>query len=391
MTTLAGYIDSTGIHVPTYSEILASLQERYRAIFGADLYLEADSQEGQMLAMFALAVHDANQLAVSVYNAFSPATAQGAGLSRMVTVNGLVRKVASRSTVDVTIIGTAGTIISFGVVQDAASQKWDLPSTVVIPTSGEITVTATAQDVGDLQAAAGEVNKISTPTRGWQSVSNAAAATPGAAVETDYALRRRQAVSTALPSQAILAGMVGAVANLPGVTRCKGYENDSGVEDENGMPAHSVSIVVEGGDDAAIAAAIAGKKAPGARSYGTTSYTVTDVYGMPNTINFFRAGRVDVAVAIGIMARPGYLSTTGAAILANVAAYLNGQETGEGILLSKLYTPINAAEPDSAKKTFDVLSLTIGRAGGALAASNLDLAFHEVAVGDVANMTLTVS
>jgi len=388
--SLAGYIDATGIHVPTYPEILDELQADYRSIFGQDVYLDPDSQEGQMLAMFALAIYDANQLAVSVYNAFSPQTAQGAGLSRMVKLNGLARQTASNSTVDVTLSGTAGTIITGGVVQDVAGQKWDLPASVTIPFSGEITVTATAETIGNIQAAAGDVSQIATPTRGWQTVGNAAAATPGAPVESDATLRQRQAVSTALPSQTVLEGIVGSLANLAGVTRYKGYENDTDATDANGLPAHAISLVVEGGDDADIAQAIAVKKTPGVPTYGATSVVVTDTYGMPNTMHFFRPGLVAPLVAVTIIALPGYVSTTGVSLQENLAAYLNGQDIGEDVLLSRLYTPINAAEPDAAKKTFYVTSLAIARPGQSPAAANLDLAFNEVAVGDVANITLTV-
>lgn len=388
---LVGFIDATGIHTPTYPEILAALQTQFRAIFGPDVYLEADSQEGQMLAMFALAIHDANQFAVSVYQSFSPQTAQGAGLSRMVKINGIARLVASHSTVDVRIVGQVGTVIMQGIARDVAGQKWNLPATVTIPVGGEITVTATAQELGDIQAAAGEVNEIATPTRGWQTVSNVAAATPGAPVESDATLRGRQAVSTALPSLTVQEGIVGAVANVSGVSRYKAYENDTGSTDGNGIPAHSISVVIEGGDDTTIAETIAAKKTPGSGTYGTTNVVVRDRYDMPNTIRFFRPGVVDIDAEIEITARAGYVSTTGDAIKANLAAYWNSQEIGEGVLLSKLYTPINAAEPDSAKKTFDVTSLKICRHGGTPAAENLVLLFNEVAAGDSANVTLTVS
>jgi uncharacterized phage protein gp47/JayE len=385
------YIDAAGIHTPTYPDILAKRQADFRAIFGADLYLEADSQEGQMLAMFAQAEHDANQLAVAVYNAFSPQTAQGAGLSRMVKINGLTRLTASHSTAEVHLVGTVGTSITAGVVADVAGRKWDLPASVTIPSGGSITVTATAQDEGDIQAAAGEIATIATPTRGWLSVTNAAAATPGAAVESDAVLRKRQGVSTALPSKTVLEGIAGAVANLSGVTRCQPYENDTDAVDANGLPAHSITLVVEGGDDAAIAEAIRLKKAPGVRTNGTTAVAVADEYGVPGTMRFYRAAPVAPYILVGLKALAGYVSTTGVAIQANLAAYQNALGIGEDVLLSKLYTPINAAEPVAAKKTFEVLSLAIGRTEATAAAANLALAFNEVAVGAVNNVILTVS
>ena len=55
----------------------------------------------------------------------------------------------------------------------------------------------------------------------------------------------------------------GAVATLDGVERYRGYENDTSVEDANGLPSQHLSHVVASGDAAAIAKTIATKKTPG--------------------------------------------------------------------------------------------------------------------------------
>ena len=158
-------IDETGLHLPDYPTVLEDVKARFRGIYGDDLYLGPDSQDGQLCAVFALALHDAYTLAGSVYNAYSPATAQGTGLSRMVKINGLRRKPSGRSTVDLRLVGQAGTVIRGGMAGDAAGKRWLLPDEVVIPQSGEITVTATAEESGDIRAAAGDIVKILTPAR----------------------------------------------------------------------------------------------------------------------------------------------------------------------------------------------------------------------------------
>ena len=102
-------VDATGIHAPTYAYLLDWLKGKYREIYGNDIYLEADSQDGQWLAILASAINDANSAAVAVYNAFSPATAPGAALSSNVKINGLTRRTPSNSTVDVKLTGQADT------------------------------------------------------------------------------------------------------------------------------------------------------------------------------------------------------------------------------------------------------------------------------------------
>ena len=379
-------IDETGLHLPDYPTVLEDVKARFRGIYGDDLYLGPDSQDGQLCAVFALALHDAYTLAGSVYNAYSPATAQGAGLSRMVKINGLRRKPSGRSTVDLRLVGQAGTVIRGGMAGDAAGKRWLLPDEVAIPQSGEITVTATAEESGDIRAAAGDIVKILTPARGWQSVGNPAAALPGAAVETDAELRRRQAISTALPSLTVFEGTLGAVASIPGVTRSRGYENDGGVPDADGIPGHSICMVVEGGDTAAIAEAIAAKKGPGAGTYGTTEALVRDKFGVPNVIKFLRPVETPVYATVTIRPFPGYLSTTGESIRKNVAEHINGLNIGDDVSLSRLYSPANAANAAS----YDIESITLGTSQGAQSAANVAVAFNAVASCSVDRVKLVV-
>src|SRR4051812_20061970 len=111
-------IDEKGILTPSYEDWLAFLLDTYCSIYGTDIYVEPDSQDGQLLAIFAQFMFDMGNASVAVYNAFSPTTAQGAGLSSVVKVNGLTRRVASISTVDVTLVGQPGRTITNGLITD---------------------------------------------------------------------------------------------------------------------------------------------------------------------------------------------------------------------------------------------------------------------------------
>lgn len=377
------YVDATGFHYPDYPTVLQYLTDEYKAIYGADTYLAPDSQDGQWLAIQALAIFDTMQVAAAVYSSFSPLTAQADALSRNVKINGIRRRAATYSTADLLIIGTAGTVIANGQAEDTLSQKWNLPASVTIPPGGSITVTATAVDIGAITAAANTINKIATPTLGWQSVDNVAAATVGDPVETDAELRRRQTFSTALPSLTVLDGTIGAVASVPGVTRFRGYENDSDVTDTNGIPAHSIAIVVEGGDQQAIGDAIAIKKTPGTGTYGTTTVTTYDQYGLPNLINFFRPTPATIGVEVTIQALAGYTTGFADLIAAAVAASIQALEIGDDVLITKLYVPANLPG-QAAGATFDITQLRIKKNAEAFGTSNLALAFNEVAECDPA-------
>ena len=78
---LSATVTAQGISAPDYQTILDTLTSYFRQIYGSDAYLEPDSKDGQMAALVALAVHDANNTAIEIYNSFSPTTAQAAALT----------------------------------------------------------------------------------------------------------------------------------------------------------------------------------------------------------------------------------------------------------------------------------------------------------------------
>jgi uncharacterized phage protein gp47/JayE len=383
-------ISDTGILKPDYATVLAYFEEQFRGIYGTDVYIDPDSQDGQMLAIFAAAVDDANALTMQAYQAFSPATARGVGLSSVVKINGISRRVASYSTVDLLITGQAGTGIVNGIAQSSDGTQWLLPALATIPPDGDITVTATAKDLGATLALPGEIETIGTPTRGWQGVTNLSAATPGAAVETDAELRRRQALSTALPSRSVFEATVGAVASVPGVVRFRGYENDSGATDGDGIPGHSISIVVEGGDSQTIGEAIASNKTPGTGTYGTTSIDVTDEWGVTRAINFYRPTVAQIKVDITLTAQTGYTAVIEQSIKDTIATWISDLEIGEDVEWSEVFLPANLFGA-SGVKTYKISALTIAKNAGSFGTSDLVVAFNEAPTTTAADVDITVT
>ena len=389
ITSTAPVLSSSGISAPTYAEILDYLQSQYRIIYGADIYLASDSQDGQFLAVIAASITDANSAAIAVYNAYSPATAQGTSLSNAVKINGITRSIPTNSTVNLTIIGVSGTAIVSGVVQDAARNNWNLPVTVNIPIGGEIIVTATCAVAGAVTALPSTVNSIITPQLGWQSANNVSAAVVGAPIETDSALRQRQAVSVAQPSQTPIVGVIGAVASLAGVTRYFGYENPTGSTDSNGIPEHSIAIITEGGVALDIATAIADKKTIGVNTYGTTSQEVTTSYGIIETINFFTVTEKRIIVAIDVHPINGYTSTIGDEIKQAVADYINLLAIGSDVFLTRLYSPANLYGSSNGL-TYEVITLEISLFPASPGSSDVVIGFNEAAHCNTSDVTITL-
>lgn len=389
---LSATVTAEGISAPDYQTILDTLTSYFQQIYGSDAYLEPDSKDGQMVALVALAIHDANNTAISVYNCFSPATGYGVALTSNVKINGIARKGATNSTVDLLLTGTAGTTITNGTVKDTNNVIWRLPASVVIGVDGTVTATAICSKSGAVAAPVGAITTINTPTRGWTSVTNPAAATVGAPAETDAELRIRQGQSVAIPSITPFEGVDGAIANIAGVTRHKLYENDTGKTDGNGLPPHSISAIVDGGDVTEIARAIRGNKGQGVRTWGKTSVTVPDKYGNPHIISFSRPTDVPVYGKITLTVFAGYTSQIGVQIQQAVADYINRLMIGDQVLLSRIYSPANLGVVSGGNaRYYDIQELLIGKSPEAVAAANINIAYDESASCKPENIIITVA
>ncbi|WP_172911156.1 baseplate J/gp47 family protein [Photorhabdus heterorhabditis] len=372
---LSATVTASGISAPDYQTILSKITEFARQIYGTDAYLEPDSKDGQMLAIFSLAIHDANNAVIAAYNSFSPASATGAALSNNVKINGIARHASTYSTVDVKLIGTVGTVVKNGIVRDINGYSWSIPSSVAIGIHGFVIATATCQTKGNVTALVGDVSIIGTPTQGWQNVTNLSAATPGQPIEADTALRERQRKSVALPSRTVLDGIQGAISLIPGVVRRRGFENDTNVTDNNGIPPHSIAMIVDGGDAKLIAQTIETKKGPGAGTFGDTEIKVADSYGLMHPIHFSRPKDVPVFVEITLTAFEGYTTLVGDRIRSAIASYIDAQLIGDNVYLSRLYSPANLRDEEGL--TYDIFEIQIGRSEDDVSPSNLIVTFDE--------------
>lgn len=395
-TYFAPYVDESGLHIPTYNGILNHLLDNAKKIYGQDIYLGTDSADYQMISVYSLSLYEAMQTLQYNYNQMSPNTSIGAGLSSLVRLNGLLRRSATYSTCDVVLTGTSAATITDGVVTDVSGYQWDLPTPITLQAAGSpvgttysLTVTATCQTIGAINAAIGDINTISTPTAGWTAVENLVAATAGTAAETDSELRERQAVSTALPSQTMLEGTIAGIISISGVTRYKAYENptnsttygDPGVPFE-GAPVHSITCVVEGGEIADIAQIIYENRGLGCYVNGDVETNITDDYDNITTIRFYRPTYVPIYINITIDELIGYTDDMEDEIKTAIADYINSLQIGETLVWSSVIYAAVSVMTRQAKPTFSIKSLTMGKTASPTTTDDIEMAYNEVVQGD---------
>lgn len=383
-------VTSAGISTQTYQQLLTTLQNEMISIFGSDITLDDSTMDGQLLGILAQAFLQANNAMVKIFNGFSPTNSSGSYLDSLVAINGLTRQPASYSTAEVTIKGEANTVITNGIVSDTNGNKWLLPASVTIPESGSIVVTATAQNTGAIYAAPNTINTISTPFAGWTSVTNSNASNTGIPAESDNSLRQRQAISQELPNITLAQGLKAGILTLPNVTYCQVYVNNTNSTDSNGIPAHSVSVVVGGGDVQSIAQMIANKKSLGCGTYGQTSVTLSD----GEVIEFQQQVFIWFRIVVNITPTEEYNESVATAIQNNIANYINNVNIGDKIWLSKIQAYANVSIAEGGQ-TYQVTSVTMGWSDSETGTvtqgtSDADLLYYQVAQTTTNMITVNV-
>ena len=395
-TYIAPNISAAGLSLPTYQQILAKKIANFQAVFGTTYYLGADSPMYQFLANDALDEADVMAAIQLAYNSRSPVSAVGAALDSLgKLMGGIARKVASYSTCPVTCTGTAGAVITNGVAQDASGIQWSLPASVTIGSGGSVTISATCQQLGAIAVGNNSITTMVNPQAGWTGITNGTnAAVLGQPVETDAQYRARLFISQALPSLTQFSGTVAAIASLSGVTRQQCYENPTGTTSDgttifgtpagkplpSGLPAHSVTCVVEGGTNLAVATAIYANKGIGCYTNGTTSQSVTDPNnGVTAVINFYQPTYQTIYVSLSVHLLPGGTSATLTAVQAAIIAYLQSLQIGQAITLSALYAAGMSVTPNLSMPIFSIEALTLGTSASPSGTSDITLAFNYAA------------
>ena len=397
----APYVDATGLHIPTYTDIFNYILSQYCGIYGITVSSNLSTSDMQDITNRALMINDCMNNLQLVWNGMSPGNAIGTQQDTLYKNNGIARNIPTYSLSTVSITGTPLATLTNLIAADQNGFLWNLPSSFALDGSGNATVTGTCQTIGAITAPANSINIKQTPTANWATVNNAAAAIPGAPVESNSNFRSRQAISVALPSQSLLVGTLGAIGATSGVTRYAvgiatpggpgtSIENPTGAADSWGNPAHSISMVVEGATDLQVATVIYINKTPGALTNGSTSVVVADpVTGIPETISFYRQTYTQIYVSLTVAALSGYTSATKAAIEAALVTYLNELQIGENVTISALYAAAMSVMPSIITPQFSITALTAGKTASPIGTVDIVMGFHDVAQTDLTKIVVT--
>jgi uncharacterized phage protein gp47/JayE len=321
-------IDGAGIQIQTYADILDAIINGTPevpglvTIYGADINTGSNTPDGNLINIFALSKEDILQLCVSIYDSFDPDQAVGVALDNIAQLCGIARQGGNYTETLITLVATQSATLT-GLdnpalapftISDANGNQFYLIDSVSINAGTYGTLAFQAADVGFIQVIPNTITNIVTITPGVATVNNPAAPyLVGEDQETDAAFRIRRQASVALPAQGAFYGLYAGLLSITGLEQVVIFNNTTASTDARGVPAHSIWVIVNGGASGSVADMIYRYLNMGCGMYGTTSVTVTPLYGTGVTISFSTAGYQNFYATMKITSKQG-LAVNGSAI-----------------------------------------------------------------------------
>lgn len=284
------YIGINGLVTQDLEEIRQDLINKFKSIYGQDINLEQNSPDGQWINILAQEKKDILDLFTQFYNNLDPERVIGIPQQILYKLNGLIIQAYTYSyvyvnvtvTEDITLQGLDDNIDSVDgtgyTVRDENGNRWILASTQNL-SAGTYLLNFRAADLGSITALPNTINVMETIIRGVAGVNNPANNyITGNTGESSAQFRRRRNQAMAVPSQGFDESTQSQMLNLPNVTQCKVYDNRSD-EVVNGIPAHGIWIIVEGGTPAEIGRVIYNNLPPGIPMKGSQQVQVPKING----------------------------------------------------------------------------------------------------------------
>jgi len=307
-------LDRNGLTINDLDDVFTYLSEQYKLIYGEDIIIDADTPDGQVIAIYSKLNADAQAALLQIYNSFDPDTAVGVELNKIIKLNAITRGPATKSTVEVNITATTTIDLTIGyTVVDTLGQNWVIQTPETI-SAGTTSIIFEANEWGSVQALPNTITTQGTILTEVTTVDNPLASSVGIDEETDVELRQRRELSLEKPAYSTIGSMLARLLEVTNVLDAIVYENFTDVYDATlDLDAHTIWCIVEDGLNADIAEAIAKEKTAGAGLKGS----VTDTYEEDflrsdgtirihtHTINFDRPTESEIFIKLDVTPKIG--------------------------------------------------------------------------------------
>lgn len=435
----------TGLSIPTISELRDEIEQNMRDEFGASLPLGDRTWLGHLIGIVSERIGLCWEGVEAVNSSQDPDKAVAAALRALGKLTGTYEIEASPSIVTLTLCGDDGTVVASGFIAKTESTSkqfettedgtleqldaWAALGNYVVDdrvtnssrcyecitagvAAGAGGPTTTADDItdgtvhwryigeggacadfpdsesiddGPIDGTAGDITVIDTPIGGVNTCVNLEDAVLGRDAMTDEEFRVLREVQLAKPGTGTPDAIRAAILDVANVTNCTVFFNPDDEEDEDGMPAHSCEILVQGGDDDAIFQAVWDNVPVGITIIGDEEGTVVDSEGYDQTVYFTRPEPINVWVIATLVK---YTKEYGgdATVKTAITDWGDAQTTGKDVVASAI-----SAQCFSVDGVLDVTSVLIGTVNPPVASTTIAVSRKQLAVYDSSRITVNTS
>lgn len=246
-----------GIQAATFSQIRASLINKYKEIYGQDIDLSTGNADGEYVNELALLINNILRTIESIYGNLDVNSASGSFLDALCALSNITRKLATRSVASLTLQNLTNSTVVFNITEtsfsDQAGNVWNCvdltpenpnDNSVSIPANGTTTVTAESNDFGQISAPAGWINQMV----GYPDivVTQPNDAIEGQPQESDSELRMRRNRYVSPIGQTVLESLNAALLQIAGVRDVKVYNATEArtAFDGTSITAHSIYAII---------------------------------------------------------------------------------------------------------------------------------------------------
>lgn len=300
------YIGISGLVTQSLEEIRQDLITKFKGVYGQDINIEQNSPDGQWINILAQEKKDILDLFTQFYNNLDPDRVIGIPQQILYKLNGLIIKAYTYSYTYVNVTVNESTSLqgldaniesadgTGYTVRDINGNRWILAASAELE-AGVHSLNFRAADLGSITALPNTINVMETIVKGISSVNNPAGNyITGSTGETSAQFRLRRNQAMAVPSQGFDESTESQMLNLTNVTQCKVYDNRTNMV-VNGIPAHGIWVIVQGGQSEDIGRVIYNNLPPGIPMKGEQTVWVQKIngdlvevlYDVPSAVNLY--------------------------------------------------------------------------------------------------------
>lgn len=181
--------------------------------------------------------------------------------------------------------------------------------------------------------------------------------------ETDAAARARIVKSLAGNGRSMVDNIAAEIRKITNNREVIVHVNDTDAADAQGVPAHSIHVIFDGGNMQKVAEAIFRKKPPGISTHGNYSRTVVDENGENHTVYLSIPATVFVTFTIAVTSYDGYTADVTDQMKNAVCDYVGSLGIGQSLMVPSVTGVCYAAAGDKAS-TFAITDVLATWPGG---------------------------